>query len=197
MKTIKSFKNFTLNEYLSPNNLYYNVNSDIVKQIKGMARFYKTKKYINDCIPAIQEYLFTEFKWKRENEVVNVLRKGTTKLIDSIMPYHEVVEYLAHGGETDTWDWAHPVAVDITGNRLKEVISELIPYTNDEIQEATCPLLHGYQLTGNYFLDNDPKTKDDLTKREREAFEIILKNQEKESIYRNIETVLEELINGK
>ncbi len=196
MGIIKSFKSFTLNENLSIS-LYHNVSNDNVKQIKEMAKFYKLKRNINDCLPAIQEYLFTEFKWKRENEVVNVLRKGTTKLIDSIMPYHEVVEYLAHGGEADTWDWAHPIAVDITGNRLKQVIAELIPYTNDEIQEATCPLLHGYQLTGNYFLDNDPKTKNDLTKREREAYDIILSNQNKESIYKNIGSVLEELINSK
>jgi hypothetical protein len=190
MKHIKLYE-----QYNGTVNVFDNVPKEYAKQIAAFCRLYSKKGRVKELIPSIADYLHSEFSWAKENEVVDVLHNGAKTLWQSVMPYHEVVEWLAHGGESDTWDWAHPIAVDMTGNRLKQMIPELLPYTNEDIQEGSVPYLHGSQRTGNPLLDNDRTTKEDLTKTQREVYDILNEKYKSAPMFTTVQSLLEDLLN--
>jgi hypothetical protein len=175
-------------------NVFDNVSKEQAKYIVWLSRQYASKDRRESLVPDVADYLVSEFSWGIKNEVVDVLYNGAKNLFESIMPYHEVVEFLAHGGEADTWDWAHPIAVDMTGNRLKQILPELLPYSNHDIQEGSVPFLHGSQKTGNWWLDHDKTTKDDLTPSQREVYDILDAKYHSVPMFRNVQEILQHLI---
>lgn len=176
-------------------NIYEGISPEDARYINENVRRFLTKKWRDYLVPWIQEYLHTEFKWGKDNEVVDVLRAGCSVLWESLVPYHEVVEWLSHGGEEDTWDHSHPIAIEMTGNALKQKHPRFSGFCNVDIHRAIEHSLHGTQLTGNPLLDDSRYgiLHNSLTPAQKDIVFILDELWNKEPLFTDVESLLLQL----
>lgn len=191
-------------EYSFPNenktiNIFDGVNKKDAFDIYDAAKDFLKPDMNKALVPFIQKYLYEEFKWGKNNEVVDILNKDNTytDLFYTIIPYHEVIEWLHHRGSSGWWDKSHSISVEITGNRLKQILPQLEKYNNNDIEIATEYLIHGKQKTGNPLLDEESfhMKKTELSKNQLSAANIIQKNWNDYPLFQTINTLLNDIIN--
>lgn len=162
------------------NSIYFGIERSDKNSIVSSAKFWKPKKTYSAFAEYFVKYMHDEYKWSLKADFVKIIHNECKSIgfLKSIVLYHEIVEYLVTNGSEDSWDYSHPIAVEITSNKLKKHIPELGKYTNIDIYEAEFYTTFGQLETGNPFLDNSRYAKkiDDLTKKQKEIVAILNKS---------------------
>lgn len=156
---------------------------------------FKYLEKTDKLVEYIQNHLYKTFAWSKNNDIIDILKNKSNKyegLIYTLVPYHEVVEYLASNDGRYDWNYTHPVAVAITGNKLKRLIPKLIDYSNQDIQEVSEYLTRGKQKSGNELIDNYPIKLSELNNNQKKIVKIIKENNEM-YMFDNVSDILFEI----
>jgi hypothetical protein len=162
------------------NSIYFGIERSDKNSIVSSSKFWKPKKMYITFADYFVKYMHDEYKWSIKADFAKIIEKECKSMsfLKSIVLYHEIVEYLVTNGSEDSWDYSHPIAVEITSNKLKKHIPELTKFSNIDIYEAEFYTTFGQLETGNPFLDNSryAKKREELSKKQIQIVAILNKS---------------------